>query len=188
MLQTPIFKRFSSGKTPRKSISFADENGGESEKDKDKSSKQKQRHSRKSVLNNLDDFLTDSFKTSDREIFDRETIAFRKKVDRDNLYDYLQYYMRMDLDDIPDNDAENNLGINEDEEKENLLKELNDIPALYKQKFKAGLMKECAFLQVAKMNEIEKLKVDYKLYPDSLPFLWLRRNAFLFCKYWKFSL
>ena len=140
-----------------------------------------QRHSRKSVLNNLEDFLTDFTNNSNRETFDKEALEKRKKDDRENLYDYLQYYMKLDLEEAGEND-ENNVGIHEDEERENLIKEINDIPALYKQKFKAGLVKECAFLQVAKMNEIEKLKVDYGLYPDNLPLLWVRRNFLLSCK------
>ena len=178
VLQQPIMKRFSSSKSPRKSaISMFQASTIEE--------KNFQKHSRKSVLNNLEDFLTDFTNNSDREIFDKEALEKRKKDDRDNLYEYLQYYMKLDLEDAAEND-ENNVGIHEDEERENLLKELNDIPALYKQKFKAGLVKECASLQVAKMNEIEKLKVDYDLYPDNLPLLWVRRNILLTCKLFLF--
>ena len=176
VLQQPILKRFSTSKSPRKSaVSILEPNMLE------EGPKNLQRHSRKSVLNNLEDFLTDFTNNSNRESFDKEALEKRKKDDRENLYDYLQYYMKLDLEEAGEKD-ENNVGIHEDEERENLIKEVNDIPALYKQKFKAGLVKECAFLQVAKMNEIEKLKVDYGLYPDNLPLLWVRRNFLLSCK------
>ena len=187
LLLKPIIKRFSSPmhnkhlESPKKNLSM----------NLNFQPVDLQKHSRKSILNNLEDFLS-NFSTKyikeesavfsmDQETLEKDAENLRI-VSRQNLYEYMQDYLKIELEDDRDNENENGFGINEDEEKEKMNKELNDIPALYKQKYKSGIMKECCFLQVAKMNEIEKLKVDYRLYPDNLPFLWLRRNFLLFCK------
>lgn len=172
VLQQPILKRFSVCKSPRKaaSVFFAD------------ARPPAERRSRLSVLHSLGDFLSD-FAGQQGGVAELDPAEQEKQraENRERLHDYLQFYMKLDLEDGRE-ERELNLGLNEDEEQQALAKELAEIPALYKQKFRAGVMKECAFLQVAKMNELEKLKVDYRLYPDSLPLLWLRRGFLLFCK------
>lgn len=195
LLLQPITKRFSSisaANSLRKSTNispflhenretlfkFPENNGGF------------QRHSRKSVQDNLDDFLSNFSKNvyfseaKEQVPVEKDDLQERLSANRRNLYEYLQYYLKMDLENDSDNENDgnfNNFNAIVDEEKEKLQQELNDIPALFKQKFKVS--RDCGFLQVTKMNEIEKLKVDYRLYPDNLPFLFLRRNFLLFCKY-----
>ena len=193
MFLQPIVKRFSSNMSPLSKF-HSDSIKKPLSKENTLKYADMQKHSRKSVLTNLEDFLSnfshnlirdnddiDLDIPSNKQIKD-EMIEERKQLSRQNLYEYLQEYMKIDLDDDNDNENENGFGINEDEEKEKIHRELNDIPALYKQKYKSKIMKEGYFLQVAKMNEIEKLKVDYTLYPDNLPFLFIRRNFLVFCK------
>lgn len=69
------------------------------------------------------------------------------------LYDYMKDFMKIDLD--RDSASE------DDEERKLLDKELNDIPLLYKQKYRNFGNKPAEFLLVAKMNDIEKMRVDY---------------------------
>lgn len=95
--------------------------------------------------------------------------------ERKMLYEYLVDFMVLNLDDQETD--ENNFLM--DVETEKLQKELNDIPGFYKKlKLTVG-MKECAFLQVVKMNELEKIKIDFELYPDSFPCLSVRKNLLL---------
>lgn len=191
LLLQPITKRFSSisaANSLRKSTNispFLHENRETVFKFPENSSGF-QRHSRKSVQDNLDDFLSNFsknlyFSETKEQVSAEKDLHERLSANRRNLYEYLQFYLKIDLENDSDNDNDGNFHAIVDEEKEKLQRELSDIPALYKQKFKVS--RDCGFLQVTKMNEIEKLKVDYRLYPDNLPFLFLRRNFLLFCKY-----
>ena len=102
------------------------------------------------------------------------------KEERKALYDYLVDFMVMSLDENEDVDNNNFMA---DEDNDKLQKELNDIPGLYKKLRVSMGMKECAFLHVTKMNELEKIKIDYGFYPDSFPFLTMRKNLLLLKKY-----
>ena len=164
--------------------------------------------SRNSLLTNIDDFLK-SFSIKNIINDDTKSQASKKSIynnddkveaslneyllkdlnDQQNelehgqrkmLYDYLVDFMVMSLEE-QEVDAENNFLIDEDTEK--LQKELNDIPGLYKKLKVTTGMKECAFLQVTKMNELEKIKIDYDLYPDNFPCLAMRKNLLLLTKY-----
>ncbi len=113
-----------------------------------------------------------------RDLNDEENEMAKKA--RKAVFDYLVDFMVISLDENEDVDNENFMV---DEESDKLQKELNDIPGLYKKLRVTIGMKECAFLQVSKMNELEKIKIDYGLYPDSFPFLTLRKNLLLLKRY-----
>lgn len=77
-----------------------------------------------------------------------------KRIRRNKiLYDYMKDFMIIDLDRDSASD--------DDEERKVLDKELSDIPLLYKQKYRNFGNKPAEFLVVAKMNDIEKMRVDY---------------------------
>ena len=102
--------------------------------------------------------------------------------ERKMLYEYLIDFMVMSIDkEANEIDDDNNFLI--DEETEKLQKELNDIPGLYKKLKGTGTSKECEFLQVQKMNELEKIRIDYEYYPDDFPCLNLRKNFLMIAKY-----
>ena len=102
--------------------------------------------------------------------------------ERKMLYEYLIDFMVMSIDkEANEMDDDNNFLI--DEETEKLQKELNDIPGLYKKLKGTGTSKECEFLQVQKMNELEKIRIDYEYYPDDFPCLNLRKNFLMIAKY-----
>jgi len=100
--------------------------------------------------------------------------------EKKNLYEYLVDFMVMS---IEGNEAEDDDNFMIDEETEKMQKELNDIQGLYKKLKGTGGIKECEFLQVTKMNDLEKIKIDYEFYPDQFPFLRLRKNLLMLAKY-----
>lgn len=159
--------------------------------------------SRNSLITNIDDYLrsfsanslSNKEKTTKNAEEEEITGTFQENLlrnindeqnelaneERKVLYDYLMDFMVISLDDNNEEDLENNFLL--DEEGEKMQKELNDIPGLYKKlKITTG-MKECAFLQVAKMNELEKIKIDFELYPDEFPLLSLRKNILLLTRF-----
>lgn len=154
------------------------------------------RKSRNSILINLDDFLNSfslsyilenqnnsEFSQYSKEIkclnnFDEALELNRER--RNLLYEYLNDFLVFDLD---ENENENGNMMLIDNETEKLKKELNDIPQLYKQKYRNAIGKrECEFLQVVKMNELERVKIDYDYYPDDYPLLDTRKYVKLVYK------
>lgn len=83
----------------------------------------------------------------------------KKKV----IYNYLQEFLNPTLDqghdDIHENIEENTL----------LKKEITAIPQLFRQHTKRLTRRKADYLKVVTMTPLEKIKVDYELFPDKLP-------------------
>lgn len=158
--------------------------------------KNNERKSRSSILINLDDFLKSfslsyivenqnnsefsQFSNEIRYLNNLDEILELNRERRNLLYEYLNDFLVFDLD---DNEKENCNMILIDNETEKSKRELNDIPQLYKQKYRNAIGKrECEFLQVVKMNEFEKVKIDYDFYPDDYPLLDVRKYVKLVYK------
>lgn len=93
----------------------------------------------------------------------------KKKV----VYNYLQDFLHPTLDHGHD-DLHENI-----EENSKLKKEISGIPQLFRQHTKLITKRKADFLKVIGMNPIERIHIDYDIYPDNYPLRKFRKYFFL---------
>ena len=94
------------------------------------------------------------------------------------LYNYLQDFLNFTLGQDDDEDVHHRI-----EEESHLKKELTEIPQLFRQHTKITNKRRPDFLQVTHMNKIEKVYVDYDVFPDKYPFNRTRKFFMLVYRY-----
>lgn len=97
----------------------------------------------------------------------------KKKV----VYNYLQDFLRPTLDQGHDDIHENI------EENTQLKKEITAIPQLFRQHTKLITKRKPDFLKVVMMSNIERIHIDYDLFPDSYPLLIYRKLFWLIVRF-----
>ena len=90
------------------------------------------------------------------------------------LYNYLQDFLHFTLGKDDDEDINHKI-----EEETQLKKELTEIPQLFRQNTKITNKRRPDFLLVTNMDKIEKVYVDYDIYPDKLPLKKMRKSFIL---------
>lgn len=94
------------------------------------------------------------------------------------LYNYLQDFLNFTLGQDDDEDIHHKI-----EEEPHLKKELTEIPQLFRQHTKITNKRRPDSLQVTHMNKIEKVYVDYDVFPDKYPFHRTRKFFMLVYRY-----
>lgn len=119
--------------------------------------------------------------TKDEELEEENIEKIGKKPKIHNaLYNYLQDFLHFTLGRDDDEDVHHRI-----EEETKLKKELTEIPQLFRQHTKITNKRRPDFLKVITMNKIEKVFVDYEVFPDKYPLTQARKHIVLAYRYFE---